>query len=197
VRDTPSFWLSAAVFFYALLGFNALAHGQQIDAGAKVALLDLEVRDQHDTPMHFQRDVLGDKIVAVNFIFTSCTTVCPAQSLIFAKLQTLVGKRLGKDMELVSVSIDPLTDSPARLKRYAEKQGAKPGWRWITGGKPNIDRIVAGFDALAGDFADHPAVIFVGDPRSGQWTRFNGFPQPQRLAQRMRELAAARQPAGR
>lgn len=155
------------------------------------------MRDQDDASKRFVRDVLGDKIVAVNFVFTSCTTVCPAQSLILAKLQTLIGERLGKDMQLVSVSIDPLTDSPARLKRYADKQGAKSGWRWITGGKPNIDRIVAGFDALAGDFADHPAVIFVGDPRSGLWTRFDGFPQPQLLAQRMRELAAARQSAGR
>ena len=57
----------------------------------------------------------------------------------FAKIQEALGDRLGKDVHLISLTVDPETDTPSRLKEYAEKLGAKPGWHLLTGKKENID----------------------------------------------------------
>ena len=159
---------------------------------AEVKILDRDVVDQDGQPRKFKTDVVGERVVAMNFVFTTCQAVCPAQSLIFKKLQQMLGDDLGKDVAMISVSVDPNTDIPARLKAYAQSRGAKAGWSWITGEKHNIDAILTGVGAYTRDYTDHPAMILVGDPVTGDWTRFNGFPQPEQLAQRIKELQAAR-----
>lgn len=159
---------------------------------AEVNILDRDVVDQDGQPRKFKTDVVGERVVAMNFVFTTCQAVCPAQSLIFKKLQQMLGDDLGKDVAMISVSVDPNTDIPARLKAYAQSRGAKAGWSWITGEKHNIDAILTGVGAYTKDYTNHPAMILVGDPVTGDWTRFNGFPQPELLAKRIKELQAAR-----
>lgn len=153
-----------------------------------IKLLDLEVLDQNGKPYKFRSEVIRDRLVVINFIYTTCKTACPIQSVIFTHLQEALGGRMGKDVFLVSITIDPATDLPARMKAYAEKHNAGEGWLWITGKKGNVDRVVLGLGAYSSDIVEHPSLILVGDGRLGGWTRYYGFPKVEQLLQKVDEL---------
>ena len=108
---------------------------------------------------------------------------------------TPFGDQLGDDVALVSVSIDPTRDTPQRLKAYAARYQARPGWIWLTGGKRTMDEVLDGLGAYSPNFADHPSMVLVGDGRSGEWSRFFGFPSPDRIMDQVNTLQAARQTA--
>lgn len=150
--------------------------------------LDTTLLDQDGRAVHLKRDVIGRKIVVVDFVYTSCTTVCPLASAMFADLQAQLGDRLGSEVELVTITVDPVRDTPARLKSYAAKFQAKPGWTWLTGSPVAVNELLKGMGAYATDFTQHPLMTLVGDGRSGQWTRFSGLPEPKRLAEHLRRI---------
>ncbi|MCP6473819.1 SCO family protein, partial [Klebsiella pneumoniae] len=77
-------------------------------------------------------------ISVVGFVYTQCTTVCPVISAILQKLQKQLGERAGREVQLVSLSIDPQRDTPERLKEYAGRFSGGEGWRWVTGSQEAI-----------------------------------------------------------
>lgn len=162
----------------------------------KVQLYDLELRDQDGKPVKLKSDVIGDKLVAMTFIYSSCTTICPIYSALFTQVQELLGDRLGREVVLVTLTLDPTTDVPLRLKREARKYRAKPGWFYLTGEKNNVDQVLRGLDAYFADFTQHPPMALVGDGRTGTWKRYNGFPKPAQVVGMLDELEAARGEAG-
>ena len=162
------------------------------DASVEVKLLDTKLLDRNGRSMRFRSEVIGDRIVIMNFVYTGCTTVCPVSSAIFGQLQQRLGPRLGEEVFLVSMSVDPVTDSPARLRSYAQKHHADPAWIWLTGTKPDVDKVLEGLGAYAPNYTDHPAMTLVGDGRTGRWTRFFGFPGPEELMTKVDALLAAR-----
>lgn len=161
----------------------------------EVELLDLALTDQNGAEMKFVSDVIGDRIVVMDFIYTSCTTVCPVISAVFGQVQKKLGDELGDGVVLVSVSVDPVRDTPQRLKAYAAKHQAQPGWIWLTGDKRTMDRVLDGLGAYSPNFENHPAMVLVGDGRTGEWSRFFGFPSPDRLVEQVNALQAARDQA--
>jgi protein SCO1 len=163
----------------------------------KVALklTDVRLANQDGQPQRLLSDVIGDRIVVVGFVYTSCTTVCPVVSGVLAQVQDDLGERLGKDVRLVSLSIDPARDTPKRLKDYAANFRAKPDWLWLTGGRAQVDEALRGFGTYTPNFEDHGPVVMVGDGRTGEWTRFYGFASPQQLIERVNQLRAARDAA--
>jgi len=162
---------------------------------ADIDLKDLTLVDQDGTEVRFVSDVIGDRIVIMDFVYTSCTTVCPVLSAMFGQLQQRLGDRLGADVHLVSVSVDPVRDTPPRLKAYAATHRARPGWTWLTGHKRTMDEVLDGLGAYSPNFEDHPAMVLVGDGRTGEWARFFGFPSPDRLLEQVNVLQAARDTA--
>lgn len=150
--------------------------------------LDTTLIDQDGRRLHLQREVIGRKIVVVDFVYTSCTTVCPLASAMFAELQSQLGERLGSEVELVTITVDPVRDTPAQLKAYAAKFQAKPGWTWLTGSPVAVNDVLKGLGAYAADFTQHPLMTLVGDGATGQWTRFSGLPEPKRLAEHVRKI---------
>lgn len=160
-----------------------------------VRLSDNELIDQTGTKRHFASDVIGDRIVVIDFVYTSCTTVCPVLSAVFAQVQSRLGERLGREVALVSVSVDPARDTPARLAAYASRHRAREGWVWLTGDKPVVDRVLQDLGAYTTNFEDHPSMVLVGDGQTGTWTRYFGFPGTDQIMTRVNELAAARQTA--
>jgi len=158
----------------------------------EVELLDLVLMDQNGEEMKFVSDVIGDRIVVMDFVYTSCTTVCPVISAVFGQVQNKLGDQLGEDVVLVSVSVDPVRDTPQRLKAYAAKHEARPGWIWLTGHKRTMDDVLDGLGAYTPNFENHPAMVLVGDGRTGEWTRSFGFPSPDRLMEQVNSLQAAR-----
>ena len=176
---------------------HAHHRGESSEPGAAttdaVELHDRTLISQDGEALRFATDVIGDYIVVMDFVYTTCTTVCPVLSAVFGQVQEDLGDTLGREVRLVSVSVDPGRDTPERLKAYSERHGAKPGWFWMTGDKPSVDEVLKGLGAYTPDFEDHPSMVLVGDARSGQWTRFFGFPSPAQLSAAVDELAAARQ----
>jgi len=158
-----------------------------------IKLSDLELIDQDGNRVKFKTDVLKDRLVAIDVIYTTCPVVCPILSAIFANVQKSLGDRLGNEVVLVSVSVDPVTDIPPRLKEYAQKWGAKPGWVFLTGDKGHVDRVLQGLGAYAVDYTDHPTTILVGDGAKDGWTRFYGFATPEQVLAKLDELKIRRQ----
>jgi protein SCO1/2 len=169
--------------------FSLPAAVQSVESRADdVVLMDLEVMDQNGTHMQFKSEVIGDKLVVINFVYTTCTTACPIQTAIFSQLQEKLGDRLGKEVFLVSVSVDPATDIVPRLKAYADKHQTRPGWTWITGKKSEIDQVLLGLRAYSPDLDEHPSMILIGDGRVGGWTRYYGFPKIDTLMNQIHAL---------
>jgi len=164
---------------------------------AEVKLYDLELQDQDGRTVRFRSDVVGEKIAVIDSFFTTCGLICPILSAIYADLQDRLGDRLGKEVALVSISVDPNTDIPPRLKEFAGKWEAKPGWVFLTGQKTVVDRVLDGLGLYSADFAAHPAAFLVGDAKSGKWTRFYGFASPEELLAKIDELSAARRTTAR
>ena len=162
------------------------------DQTLNVALLDLEVRDQDGVQHKFASDVIAGNIVALNFVYTSCATACPLTSAIFASVQTKLGERLGQHVRLVSMSINPVIDIPARLKEYAERFHAGPDWIWLTGEKQQVERILKGMGVYTADYTGHPPTFLVGDASRNVWFRFNGLPGRDQIVAKIDALLAAR-----
>ena len=184
-----------ALLTAASVGITVLSDLPQIThpgSSPTVKLLNAELLDQNGTQVRFASDIVGDRIVALNFIYTDCSTTCPVVSAIFSKLQSQLGNKLQRGVRLVSLSINPSTDTPEKLKAYAEHFHAQPEWRWLTGEKAQVEALLKGLGVYNTDYTNHAPVILVGDPVSGEWTRFNGLTSPETITARINELLAAR-----
>ena len=113
-------------------------------------------------------------------------------SAILGQVQNRLGDRLGTDVALVSLTVDPLRDTPARLKAYSEKHRAGDSWVWLTGSKPDVDEVLQKLGVYTPNFEDHPSMILVGDGSTGAWSRFVGFPGAGQIVEKIDELSAAR-----
>jgi protein SCO1 len=148
---------------------------------ARPAIPDTPVVDQHGKRLNFYTDLVKGKVVAINFIFTTCTTICPPLGATFAKVGELGGERFGRDFQLISISIDPTTDTPQRLKAWSERFNAKPGWTLVTGLKGDIDQLLKALGGFSASIRDHtPAVLIINDTQ-GVMTRAYGLASPAKL----------------
>ncbi|MFJ3487498.1 SCO family protein [Pseudomonas sp. NPDC090202] len=171
-------------------------HAQQqkpvTEENAVVRFADVSLTNQHGQPVNLKRDLVSDRIVVMGFVYTTCTTVCPVVSSIMAKVQKQLGAKVGTDVQIVSITVDPLRDTPARLLSYANRFQNGPGWAWLTGTPQNIDATLKGLGTWTADPANHPPLIMVGDGRSSHWTRYYGFADPAQLVERVEQLRADR-----
>jgi len=161
-------------------------------------LADIDLRDhtvltQDGDEVRFVTDVIDDKIVVMDFVYTTCTTVCPVLTALLSQVQTRLGDRLGDDVVIVSITVDAIRDTPQRLKAYSTKHHAGDGWYWLTGPKPTMDDLLTGLGAYSANFEDHPSMVIVGDGRSGQWKRLFGFPNPDRIMKLVDEFQQSRE----
>jgi protein SCO1/2 len=159
---------------------------------ANVRIPDVSLITQHGETVNLRSDVVGDKIVVIDFVYTTCTTICPVLSAILGQVQRQLAERLGREVMLVSLTVDPLRDTPARLKAYSEKHRAGDGWLWLTGSKQDIDGVLKELGVYTPSFEDHPSTILVGDGSTGEWSRFIGFPGAGQLIDKINEFSAAR-----
>ena len=192
-------WITSALPFQAFAqsqmeGSHGRMPGKLPDRShsATVELLNLELLNQDGKSVKFKTDVIGEHIVVMNFVYTTCTTQCPLNSQILSHVQKSLSAQGNRQVQLVSVSVDSGTDTPQRLKEYAEKIGAGPGWTWLTGYRPEVNKLLNALGVYTPDFKTHPSVILVGDGKTGNWTRFYGTPDPDHLLNKVQELVALR-----
>ena len=145
------------------------------ESGKSLNIPDVEVLDQDGNVRHFYTDLVKGKTVAVNFIFTNCTTICPPLGATFARVQRELGEKVGKDVYFISVSVDPLTDTPERLKAWGAKFKAGPGWTFVTGNKEEIDRLLRALGTFSARREDHTPSVIIGNDDRDIWTRTYGL----------------------
>ena len=117
--------------------------------------------------------------IALNFIFTTCTTVCPVMSASFAAVHGQLGG--SSPVQFVSISIDPEHDRPAVLKRYAQRFGTDPAWRFYTGDADDIRALLAAFEAGVSDKSNHRPFTLLRPANGREWVRLDGFASAETL----------------
>jgi len=162
---------------------------EQTNSVATLHIPDTPVYDQNGNRLNFYTDLVKGKTVAINFIFTTCTTICPPLTATFRRVQTDLGERAGRDVRLISISVDPATDVPERLQAFAAKFKAGPGWTFVTGDKFEIDQLLKALGAAVADKNDHTPMILIGNEPTGYWTRTYGLSPPSTLSRILTETA--------
>lgn len=156
--------------------FAVLAFAMSLGASpAQNYFTDVVLTDHHGKPVRFYSDVLQGKTVVIESFFTSCTGTCPIMNSTFAKIQNAVGDRLGKDVFLVSITVDAEHDTPARLKEYAAHMKARPGWMFLTGNKENVDQALHKLGLKVKSREEHKNLFLVGNEPKGVWKKVLGL----------------------
>jgi protein SCO1/2 len=163
---------------------------KQINVGTETKFLpDLILLDQNGRKIRFYSDLIKNKVVLISFFYTSCTYTCLMQGKVFSELQAALGERLGKDVFLVSVSMDPETDTPRRLKSWAVQHGLRKGWTLVTGGKDDMAKLVGHLTGNPlGRIEMHSPFIYVGNDKKNNWAAIYGLAAPKKLVERIEEM---------
>src|SRR5258708_13328348 len=142
---------------------------------------DITIYDQNGRRLRFYTDLVRGKTVAINFIFTTCTTICPPMTATFRRVQQQLGERNGRDVYLISVSVDPVTDVPERLHDFAARFNAGPVWTFVTGSKTDIDSLLQALGASVATKNNTTPTTLVANDISAYWTRAYGLSPPTTL----------------
>jgi cytochrome oxidase Cu insertion factor (SCO1/SenC/PrrC family) len=159
---------------------------------SKLKIPDVEVLDQDGNVRHFYSDLIKGKTVAINFIFTNCTTICPPLGATFARVQRELGAKVGTDVQFISISVDPLTDTPERLKAWGAKFKAGAGWTFVTGSKPEMDQLLNALGAAVVRREDHTPSVIIANDVKGVWTRTYGLARPAQMIGLIENVIAGR-----
>jgi protein SCO1/2 len=142
---------------------------------------DVPLTTQDGKTVRFYSDLVKDRFVVVNFIYTHCTKECPLETANLVRVQKRLGARVGKDIFFYSLTLDPERDTPAALKAYAEAYHAGPGWLFLTGRREDLRLIRARFRDRT-TVEDHAVNLQLGNDRAGQWTSLSAVDDPGFLA---------------
>ena len=175
--------LLLALSVFLLFAATAVAQTKPAESPAAKYFSDVELIDQDGKKVRFYSDVLKGKTVVVNAFFTSCTSVCPPMNRNMEKIQEVFGDRVGRDVFLVSMTVDPEVDTPTRLKEYAQKFHAGKGWIFLTGKKENLDWALYKLGQYVEKKDDHKTIFIIGNERTGLWKKAFGMANVAELVQ--------------
>jgi protein SCO1/2 len=148
---------------------------------------NIELTTHEGKKVRFFDDLIKGKVVVINFIFTSCRKACPLETARLKKVQELLGDRVGKDVFMYSISIDPETDTPEVLADYVKRFRLDPGWYFLTGNREEIVllRKKLGLfieEVQAANPEDHSLTLIIGNQTTGQWMKRSPMENPHFLA---------------
>jgi protein SCO1/2 len=169
-------------FLYVIAIAGLIASGGGSAEGAsgykrsvvRYAVPDVVLVNQDGAKVRLQSLVGSGKPVVLDFIYGTCTTICPVLSAGYTSLQSKLGADTRK-MQLISISIDPEHDTPKVMKGYLKQYRAKPGWDFLTGSREDIDRVMRAFDSYVSDKMYHKQVTFIRGQGPGEWVRIDGL----------------------
>ncbi|NJD05787.1 MAG: SCO family protein, partial [Methylococcaceae bacterium] len=148
---------------------------------------DVQVVREDGKKVSFKTELDDGRPVMVNFIYASCSAICPVLSHVFGKVQSKLGGE-AKKIHMVSVSIDPENDTPAKLREYAAKFKAGPQWNHYTGTLEASIAIQKAFDAYRGDKMNHTPLTLMRGAPGKPWIRLDGFAGPDAVIKEYRAM---------
>jgi len=162
---------------------------------------NLPVVNQNGETLKFYDDLIKDKIVIVMFIYTSCTDICPLTTARMTLIEDKLGPAIGRDIFIVSMTVDPEVDTPEKLKAYSKSFATGPGWTFVTGKPEDIRAINYRLGERSKILSDHRNEIVLGNDVTGEWQRDNVMGDLDRVVTTIREMdpkwRAQVQPAAR
>ncbi len=142
---------------------------------------DTELINQDGRKMRFYSDLLHNKVVIINPFFATCQGSCLPMSRNMEKIQEALGDRLGKDVHIISITVDPMMDTPAALKTYSARFHAKPGWYFLTGEQENVNTVLKKLGQYVEDKQNHLNLFIIGNERTGLWKKASGLAKSEEL----------------
>jgi len=152
-----------------------LAAGTTDQSPAHKYFTDVVLVNQNGEKMRFYSDLLRGKVVIINSFFGTCQGSCLPMNHNLEKVQQALGDHMGKDVHIISISVDPAVDTPANLKEYAKTLHAKPGRYFLTGDKENVDLALSKLGQFVNDKQNHLNVVIIGNERTGLWKKAFGL----------------------
>jgi protein SCO1/2 len=140
-------------------------------------------------PIRLYEDLAKSKTVAISFVYTRCTTICSPIAANVGQLKEALGSRAGRDVHLISLTIDPENDTPPRLKAWSSQFEPGTGWTFVTGEKQRIDRLLKGLKVFAPNIEDHPPIMIIANDNTGDCVYTNGLNAPEELRQIIERIA--------
>ena len=173
---------------------SAQDHG--LPVSAKVSVPDLQVVTQTGDHLHFNSELMKGRIAIVTGFFTSCTSMCPITQEALAHVARLLGKRLGKDVVIISLSVDPDHDTPERMKAWGEKFHVGHGWVLASGNKADVQALLKSLGLYVDLPQRHQSALMIGGQASG-WVRVSSWTAPEKLVKLVDSMAATNLTAGK
>ncbi|MEQ1611988.1 MAG: SCO family protein [Hyphomicrobiaceae bacterium] len=152
--------------------------GPAVSAGPRWGekyLPNVKLVTQNEQTVRFYQDVLKDKITVISFIYTSCREICPLITARLAQVYEQLGSAAGREIQFVSISIDPEVDTPARLKQHAEAFRADAKWLFLTGTLADINSVRRKLGERSRRLTEHAAQVIMYNDRTGEWSRDSAF----------------------
>lgn len=151
---------------------------------------DTVLMNQHGKKVRFYSDVLDDRVVMLNVMYSDCKGACPMMTKIMTKLKDRLGARFGKEIQFVSISNNPEKDTPEALTNFAKKQEALvDGWSFLTGDKDSVNNIVRKLGFYTENHEEHTSLLIAGNTRTGHWIKIKPGTPMQGIAMKLNQLA--------
>lgn len=176
----------------ALLLCAATLQAESLSDAGRNYFTDVVLKDQNGKDVRFYSDLLQGKIVIINSFFATCPGSCPVMSATFRKIQAAVGDRLGRDVHLISITVDPETDTPEELRRFAKAASAQRGWHFVTGDKENVRKALQKLGLATETKETHTAVVLIGNEPKGVWKKAFGLAASDEIVKLVEEVVAAK-----
>jgi protein SCO1 len=148
---------------------------------------DVVLRDADGKTVALRPLTEASQPVMLDFIYTSCTAICPLLSETFAQVERELGADAAK-LRMISISVDPEYDTPKVLRAYAQTYHAGPQWRFLTGNSKDIVEVQHAFDAYRANKMDHAAIVLLRASPGQPWIRFDGLVSPSALVHEYRAM---------
>jgi protein SCO1/2 len=158
------------------------------NAAAREYFTDLPLLTQTGEQVRFYSDVLADRVVLISGFYTNCTSVSPRQNLILSRLQAALGDRLGREVVMVSITIDPTRDDVETVAEYAEVFHPADGWIFLTGKPENVDWVNYKLGQYLENLEDHKGTYLLGNLETGLWKKAPGHAQTDDLYREIQRL---------
>lgn len=175
--------LLAGLLMVASLAVLVAAEGGADKASqeARAYFTDVVLVNQHGKPMRLYSDLLRGKVVIISTFFTSCEGVCPVSQTNLKKIQDWLGRRLGDEVHILSLSVDPVNDTPARLAEFASRYKAREGWHFLSGDPENVRFALRKLGQFVSDRESHQSVFIIGNEPTRLWKKAFGLSKPEEL----------------